>query len=44
MVVEMLEELLEAGFPVRDSGADDEYGAGDRTGRGEVLYIGCLPV
>ena len=31
-------------IPGRDSGADDEYGAGDRTGRSEILYIGCLSV
>ncbi len=44
MVVEMLEELSGSRISGRDSGADDELGAGNRTGRSEVLYIGCLSV
>ena len=30
--------------PGRDGGADDEYGAGDRKGRSEILHTGCMSV
>ncbi len=47
MVVEMLERTAGSRISGRDSGADDEYGAGKQEGRSEVLYIGlsvCLIV
>ena len=31
-------------IPGRDGGADDEYGAGDRKGRSEILHTGCMSV
>ena len=38
MVVEMLEELLNAGFPVKSGSSDYEYSPRDRSGRSNVFH------